>query len=125
LPVDFELLAQEAENALETTGEKTTGDNALSVEFYYGKVKQNGKWTKTGKVYWIYTAYQNGERKRISPSRIYRDEKRITSIDNCPYEGRVLEFRGRSLGFKYTGVAGDDGRLQGAESGIATELASQ
>lgn len=126
-PVDLSLLVAEAENALETTGEKTTGDsdNLPSVEFYYGKVKQNGRWIKTGKIYWIYTTYQNGERKRISPSRIYRNEKRITSIENCPYEGRILEFRSRSLGFKYTGITGNDEGLQGIEGGASPELASQ
>ena len=123
-PVDSKILAQEAEEALKNTGEKNTGekDNLPSVEFFYGKVKQNGRWIKTGKIYWIYTTYQNGQRKRISPSRIYRREKGITSIEKCPYEGRVLEFRSRSLGFKYTGGSNDDGRLQGSEIPNAREL---
>ena len=127
LPVDDALLAEEAENALKSTGDKTTGaaDNLPSIEFYYGKVKQNGKWIKTGKIYWIYTTYQNGERKRISPSRIYRQEKRITSIEQCPYEGRILEFRTRSLGFKYTGGSNGIGGFSGIEVSTSEELASQ
>lgn len=126
-PVDLNVLVEEAESALKNTGEKNTGesDNLPSVEFYYGKVKQNGKWTKTGKIYWIYTVYKDGKRQRISPSRIYRSEKRITSIESCPYEGRILEFRSRSLSFKYTGVTGNDEGFQSVEGGDTSELASQ
>ena len=116
-PVDSEILAQEAEDAYKSTGEEYTGDtdNIPSIEFYYGKVKQDGRWIKTGKIYWIYTIYQNGQRKRVSPSRIYRREKRITSIDKCPYKGRILEFYQRSLSFKNTGGSDDAGRFQGTE----------
>jgi hypothetical protein len=116
-PVYDELLAEEAEKALENTGDEYTGEaeNLPSIEFYYGKVKQNGRWIKTGKIYWIFTTYQGGQRKRISPSRIYRREKGITSIEKCPYEGRIFDFYRRSLGFKNTGSPGDDGRLQGVE----------
>jgi hypothetical protein len=126
-PVDEKILAEEAEQALKSTGEKSTGvsDNLPSVEFYYGKVRQNGHWIKTGKIYWIYTTYQNGQRKRVSPSRIYRNERRITSIDNCPYEGRILEFRSRSLGFKYTGGTDGNGRLSDSQEGTSEKLASQ
>lgn len=126
-PVDDEILAEEAQTALETTGEKTTGEteNTPSVEFYYGRVRQNGKWIKTGKIYWIYTVYQNGKRKRISPSKIYRNEKRVTSIENCPYAGRIYEFRTRSLSFKFTGGSGLDEGFQDDQGTFAEKLASQ
>jgi hypothetical protein len=120
-PVDLEILdnilAEEAEQALENTGDQSTGDteNLPSVEFYYGKVKQNGRWIKTGKIYWIFTVYQDGQRKRLSPSRIYGKQKGLTSIDKCPFEGRILDFYRRSLSFKNTGGAGNDGRFQGIE----------
>jgi len=121
------ILGEEAESALKNTGEETTGgeDNLPSVEFYYGRVRHNGKWIKTGKIYWIYTTYQYGERKRISPSKIYRNQKGVTSIEQCPYAGRILEFRTRSLGFKYTGGTGDDGRFSGVEESVSPQLASQ
>lgn len=111
------LLANEAEEALKNTGDtvESTGDTLPSVEFYYGKVKQDGKWIKTGKIYWIYTIYSNGERKRVSPTKIYGKQKGLTNIDKCPHEGRILDFYQRSLGFKNTGGSGNDGRLQGIE----------
>lgn len=118
------ILANEAEEALKNTGgavESTGDDNLPPIEFYYGKVKQDGKWIKTGKIYWIYTIYHNGERKRVSPTKIYGKQKGITSIDRCPYEGRILEFRSRSLGFKYTGDSGDDGRFQRVEKSTAAK----
>ena len=120
-----DVLAEEAEKALENTGDETTGDteNLPSVEFYYGKVKQNGKWIKTGKIYWIFTVYQDGQRKRLSPSRIYGKRKGITSIDKCPFEGRILDFYRRSLAFKNTGDPDNDGRLQGVEARTAGKSA--
>jgi hypothetical protein len=120
-PVHLEILddvlAEEAERALENTGDQSTGDteNLPSVEFYYGKVRQNGKWIKTGKIYWIFTVYQNGQRKRLSPSRIYGKTKGLTSIEKCPFKGRILDFYRRSLGFQSTGDPGNDGRFQSIE----------
>jgi hypothetical protein len=126
-PVDSEMLAAEAELAKETTGEKTTGavEGLPSIEFYYGKVKQDGRWIKTGKIYWIYTTYRASKRKRVSPSKIYRREKNITSISKCPYQGRILDFYSRSLTFRNTGGASGDGRLQGNQEPNAEVLASQ
>jgi hypothetical protein len=120
-PVEIEILedvlAEEAEKAFENTGDQSTGDteNLPSVEFYYGKVRQNGKWIKTGKIYWIFTVYQNGQRKRLSPSRIYGKQKGITSIEQCPFKGRIFDFYRRSLGFKTTGDPSDGGRFQRIE----------
>lgn len=121
----LETLADEAEKAIKTTGETNTGegDTLPSVEFYYGKVFRDGRWIKTGKLYWIYTTHKDGGKKRHSPKKYYRDEKGVTSIEKCPYEGRVLEFYQRSLGFKNTGDTSDDGRLQGAERSTGDELA--
>lgn len=120
---------EEAERAVENTGEKNTGEDAAnnlpSVEFYYGKVLKDGRWIKTGKIYWIYTTHKDGGKKRHSPKKYYRNEKGITSIENCPYKGRVLEFYQRSLGFNNTGDTGNDGRLQGIERSTGDELADQ
>jgi len=119
LAADENLLAEEAEQVLKNTGEKNiNGENLLAVEFYAGKVLKNGQWHKTGKTYWIYTLYQDGKRQRISPSRIYRREKGVTSIEKCPYDGRVSDYRWRIDGGKTTGGQRDDGRLQGVEDGI-------
>jgi hypothetical protein len=116
----------EAERA-KGSSEQTTGDgdNLPAVEFYYGKVKQNEKWIKTGKIYWIFTTYQKGKRKRLSPSRIYGKKKGITSIEECPFEGRVHQFYWRSLGVGTTGGSGNDGRFQGVEGRNRNKLASQ
>ena len=84
---------------------------------------QDGRWIKTGKIYWIYTTYPNGKRKRVSPSKIYRREKGITSIEQCPYKGRVLEFASRSL--SYTGGTGNSTGLQGIESTTTGELGGE
>ena len=128
-PVDLKILVDEAEAAHKNTGESTGDDDLPSVEFYYGKVMQNGRWIKTGKIYWIYTTYQDGdngrERKRLSPTKIYGKRKGLTSIDHCPHEGRVIEFRSRSLSFKYTGDTDHDGRLQDSEDTTSSKLASQ
>jgi hypothetical protein len=126
-PVDDDALAEEAEEARKNTGDESTGGsvNLPSIEFYYGKVKKDGRTIKTGKVYWIFTTYQDGQRKRISPSRIYGKQKGITSIEQCPFKGRILDFYRRSLGFKSTGDTSDDGGFRGAEGSTSSELASQ
>ena len=131
LPVDEILLVQEAEDAFKSTGATSTGSDELpNVEFYYGKAKKDGRTIKTGKIYWIYTTFVNGQRKRISPAKIYGRKRGISSIENCPHRGRVIQFASRSLGFKTTGStntgsAGDDGRFQGAEGQPPDELASR
>jgi hypothetical protein len=125
-PVDDDVLAAEAEEAKNTGDESTGGSvNLPSIEFYYGKVRQNERWIKTGKIYWIFTTYQDGQRKRLSPSRIYGKQKGITSIEQCPFKGRILDFYRRSLGFKSTGDPSDDGGFRGAEGSTSSELASQ
>jgi hypothetical protein len=110
-PVDDDLLAAEAEEAHKNTGDTSAGtsDNLPSIEFYYGKVKKHGRTIKTGKVYWIFTVYDDGERKRLSPSRIYGKRKGITSIEQCPFQGRILDFRRRSHSRKPNGNPGDAG----------------
>jgi hypothetical protein len=130
LPVDANLLAEQAEEALKSTGEENTGGDVPTIEFYYGKAKKNGRTIKTGKVYWIYTRYdENGQRYRLSPNKVAGKKiKGITSIENCPFKGRVQEFYWRSLRFKSTGGTNTggtdhDGRLQGAERSSPSELA--
>lgn len=113
---------------MKSTGgrEESTGEADLPpIEFYYGKVFQNGRWIKTGKLYWIFTVYINGERKRVSPTKIYGKQKGLTSIDKCPFEGRILEFYSRSLGFKNTGDSGNNGRFQGTKKSASRKSSIQ
>jgi len=98
-PLDEQLLAQEAEDAFLSTGAASIGDELPNVEFYYGKARKNGRTIKTGKIYWIYTTFVNGRRKRVSPTKIYGQQRGITSLENCPHRGRVIQFASRSLGF--------------------------
>lgn len=101
LPVDDEILAIERDLAESTgkTATKSTGaeEMDLPVEFFYGKTVKHGRTIKTGKVYWIFVERSNGRRRRISPTKIYGPVKGITSIEKCPFRGRVEEFYIRSL----------------------------
>ena len=129
-PVDYDVLVAEAEKA-KTTGDepveeiKSTGEQLPSVEFFYGKVRKDGRWIKTGKIYWIFTIYENGQRKRLSPSKIYGKRKGITSIEQCPFQGRILDFYRRSLSFQSTGDTGHDGGFQGTEESTGDKLAGK
>jgi hypothetical protein len=83
----------------------------LLVEFYPGKRKRNGQTIKTGHIYWTFTRYQAGQRQRISPKRYAPDAfgyAGATSIENCPYTGRVEQYRRKSRR-----PAGDTGKSGG------------
>jgi hypothetical protein len=128
-PVDDDALAEEAEEARKNTGgeEKNTGGSANlpGIEFYYGKVKKDGRTIKTGKIYWIFTVYPDGQRKRLSPTKIYGKRKGITNIEQCPFRGRVLDFYRRSLGFQSSGDSSVDGGLSGTEGAAPAKLAGE
>lgn len=117
LPVDDLIL--EAEQAA-STGRVDEVDNGtvIYVEFYTGKVKKNGHWIKTNKVYWQFAIYKGSKRqRRISPKQYLPDEFNFdgaTSIDHCPYTGRVNNYwkkQGRSVPSvdgSHTGLLGSD-----------------
>lgn len=83
---------KEAENIQEIFLDNQQIDN-LNVEFFEGRRKYaDGTTRKTGKFYWNYVFYQDGKRRRISPSKVHGNKKFITSIENCPHRERVQEF---------------------------------
>jgi hypothetical protein len=115
-PVEDKLIL-EAE-AASTGKQEVENGTVLYVEFYTGKVKKNGHTTKTNKVYWQFAIYKGGKRqRRISPKQYLPDEFNFdgaTSIDNCPYTGRVGNYwkkQGRSIpspDHSYTGLLGSE-----------------
>lgn len=92
----------------------------LLVEFYPGKRKKNGRTIKTGHIYWTFTQCQNGQRQRISPKRY--DPAAFgyagaTSIENCPYGGRVEEYWRNSS--RATGDTGGTKRLSRGDEAMS------
>jgi hypothetical protein len=95
-PVVDALIAEAEEAA--STGKTDFDDTGkkIYVEFYFGKVKRNGKTIKTGFTYWTYAVYREGKRLyRISPKRYAPDDfgfEGATKIEHCPYTGRVTAY---------------------------------
>jgi hypothetical protein len=126
-------MAQEAEQALKSNGESLINLTVnYNVEFIEGRVKKNGRWIKTGKIYWIYTTYREGKRRRISPTAVHGKQRFLTSIDNCPHQGRIEEyFRNRkdaaisSDGSNSNGYSDSAGGFQSIEGTIFDKQAGR
>lgn len=92
-----------------------------NIEFFPGKSKkvdEQGKtvWEKTGNIYWMYSGWKNGKRKRVSPTKKHKDVDGITKVENCPNKHRVREYFSRSSQKVDSDTAGhsrDDRIIQG------------
>lgn len=100
-----------------------------NIEFFPGKVKRqddegNVVWEKTGNIYWMYSGWNHGTRKRISPKKKHQGVDGITKVENCPNKHRVREYLSRTaqtLEADHANRAGNDSLISGRK-GIPPKL---